>query len=72
MSTTTEIRESVYAPSANPHGGRACAVCRTPLALDDRDDLSPGEEALAEVLTLLIEDYEGKHYPCPKRRRTSP
>lgn len=35
----------------------------TPLALDDRDDLSPEEEALAEVLTLLIEDYEGKNYP---------
>jgi len=36
------------------------------LALDERDDLSPEEEALAEVLTLLIEDYEEKHYPMPR------
>jgi hypothetical protein len=35
----------------------------TLLALDDRDDLSPEEEALAEMLTLLIEDYEEKNYP---------
>jgi HTH-type transcriptional regulator/antitoxin HigA len=38
----------------------------TLLALDDRDDLSPEEEALAEVLTLLIEDYEEKKYPLPQ------
>ena len=25
----------------------------------------PEEDALAEVLTLLIEDYEEKHYPLP-------
>jgi len=30
------------------------------LALDERDDLSAEEEALAGVLTLLIEDYEDK------------
>lgn len=35
------------------------------LELDEREDLSPEEEALAEVLTLLIEDYEEKHYPLP-------
>ena len=28
------------------------------LQLDEREDLSSEEEALAEVLTLLIEDYE--------------
>jgi HTH-type transcriptional regulator/antitoxin HigA len=38
----------------------------TLLDLDDRDDLSPEEEALAEVLTLLIEDYEEKNYPLPQ------
>jgi HTH-type transcriptional regulator/antitoxin HigA len=36
------------------------------LRLDERDDLSPEEEALAEVLTLLIEDYEEKCYPMPR------
>lgn len=35
------------------------------LGLDEREDLSPEEEALAEVLTLLIEDYENKHHPLP-------
>ena len=35
------------------------------LSLDEREDLSPEEEALAEVLTLLIEDYEEKHHPLP-------
>lgn len=36
------------------------------LDLDKRDDLTPEEEALAEVLTLLIEDYEEKRYPLPR------
>lgn len=36
------------------------------LRLDERDDLSPEEEALAEVLTLLIEDYEEKRYLMPR------
>lgn len=36
------------------------------LGLDEREDLSPEEEALAEVLTLLIEDYENKHHPLPR------
>ncbi len=35
------------------------------LELDERADLSPEEEALAEVLTVLIEDYEDKNYPLP-------
>ena len=35
------------------------------LELDERTDLSPEEAALAEVLTVLIEDYEDKHYPLP-------
>ena len=36
------------------------------LELDEREDLSPEEEALAEVLTLLIEDYEEKCHPLPR------
>src|ERR1035438_903331 len=35
------------------------------LRLDDGEGLSPEEEALAEVLTLLIEDYEEKYHPMP-------
>jgi len=42
------------------------------LALDERDDLSPEEEALAEVLTLLIEDHEEKHYPLPSVSTKAP
>ena len=33
------------------------------LELDERADLSPTEEALAEAITLLIEDYEEKYHP---------
>jgi HTH-type transcriptional regulator/antitoxin HigA len=36
------------------------------LDFDERDDLSPEEEALAEVLTLLIEAYEAQRYPMPQ------
>jgi HTH-type transcriptional regulator / antitoxin HigA len=35
------------------------------LELDERTDLSAEEEALTEVLTVLIEDYEDRHYPLP-------
>lgn len=30
--------------------------------LDIREDLTPEEEALAELLTILIEHFEEKHY----------
>ena len=36
------------------------------LNLDERGNLTPEEEALAEVLTLLIEDYEERRYPMPR------
>jgi HTH-type transcriptional regulator/antitoxin HigA len=36
------------------------------LRLDESEDLKPEEEALAEMLTLLIEDYEEKRYPMPR------
>lgn len=35
------------------------------LELDEREAPSQEEEALAEVLTLLIEDYEEKYHPLP-------
>jgi HTH-type transcriptional regulator/antitoxin HigA len=36
------------------------------LDLDESENLSPEEEAHAEVLTLLIEDYEEKAHLLPK------
>jgi HTH-type transcriptional regulator/antitoxin HigA len=35
------------------------------MALDSRDDLSVEEERIAELLTLLIEDFEDKNYALP-------
>lgn len=35
------------------------------LQLDEREDLSAEEEQLAEMLTILIEDFEAKRYPLP-------
>ncbi len=35
------------------------------LKLDEREELSPEEEQLAEMLTILIEDFEAKHYALP-------
>jgi hypothetical protein len=71
MSTTTEIRDSVYAellakslPRPIRTGAEHRRFTETLLALDEREDLSPEEEALAEVLTLLIEDFEEKRLPA--------
>ena len=36
------------------------------LELDELDQVSPEKAALAEVLTLLIEDYEEKYHPLPQ------
>jgi len=72
MRTITAIRDSVYAEllaKSLPRPIRTDAehahFAGTLLTLDEREDLSPEEEALAEVLTLLIEDYEEKHHPLP-------
>src|SRR5882757_1597862 len=35
------------------------------LSLDERDRLSAEEQQLAEMLTILIEDFESKRYPLP-------
>lgn len=35
------------------------------LELDEREDLSAEEEQLAEMLTILIEEFEDKRYPLP-------
>ncbi len=33
--------------------------------LDERKDLSPEEKSFAELLAIVIEDFEGKHYALP-------
>ena len=72
MSTTLEIRDSVYAkllakslPRPIHTEAEHARLTAMLLELDEREDLTPEEEALAEVLTLLIEDYEDKHHPLP-------
>jgi HTH-type transcriptional regulator/antitoxin HigA len=71
--TTIEIKDSVYAKllvKSLPRPIRTRAehhrLTEMLLQFDERDDLSPEEEALAEVLSLLIEDYEEKNYPLPQ------
>lgn len=72
MSTTLEIRDSVYSrllaeslPRPIHSEAEHKRLVEVLLRLDEREDLSPEEEALAEMLTLLIEDYEEK-YPLPR------
>jgi HTH-type transcriptional regulator/antitoxin HigA len=72
MITTIGIKDSAYAkllakslPRPIHTAAEYARLTGILLKLDERDDLSPEEEALAEVLTLLIEDYEAKHYPLP-------
>src|SRR5713226_7377375 len=73
MSTTIEIKDSAYArllakslPRPIHTEADHARLTGMLLALDEREDLSPEEEALAEVLTLLIDDYENKHHPLPR------
>lgn len=73
MSTAIEIKDSAYAkllakslPRPIHTAAEHARLTGILLKLDERDDLSPEEEALAEILTLLIEDYEEKHHPLPR------
>lgn len=74
MSTTlVEIKDSVYAkllakslPRPIHSPAEHARLTKVLLQLDERDDLTPEEDALAEMLTLLIEDYEEKTYPLPR------
>src|ERR1700733_11090878 len=72
MSAVIEIKDSVYGKllaASLPRPIRSEAeharLTEMLLNLDERADLSPEEEALAEMLTLLIEDYEEKYHPLP-------
>lgn len=73
MSATIEINETAYRkllakslPQPIRTDDELKRLTAILLALDEREDPSPEEEALAEVLTLLIEDYEEKRYPLPR------
>jgi HTH-type transcriptional regulator/antitoxin HigA len=73
MNATTAIRESVYAKLLTktlPRPIRTAAehsrLTALLLELDQRENPSPEESALAEVLTLLIENYEERRYPLPE------
>jgi len=35
------------------------------LGMDEREDLTPEEESFAELLAIVIEDFEDKHYALP-------
>ena len=73
MSATLEIDDTVYAkllskslPRPIRSDEEHARLTQLLLELDERDKLTPEEDALAEVLTLLIEDYEDRHYPLPQ------
>ena len=74
MSTTTpELDEKTYGQLLRrtlPHVIRTdeelARLTEELLHLEERDDLTPEEQELAELLTLLIDDYEGRRYPIRK------
>jgi HTH-type transcriptional regulator/antitoxin HigA len=73
MSTTTEIKDAAYAKllvKSLPRPIRTeydhARLTAMLSELDEREDLSAEEEALSELLTLLIEAYEEKQYPLPR------
>jgi HTH-type transcriptional regulator/antitoxin HigA len=73
MSAATQIKDSVYAkllarslPRPIRTRAKHARLSGLLLELDEREEPSPEEEALAEVLTLLIEDYEEKYHPLPR------
>jgi HTH-type transcriptional regulator/antitoxin HigA len=72
MSTTAGIKDAVYAkllakslPRPIHNEAEHARLTQILLELDERERLSVEEEALAEVLTVLIDDYEQKYHPLP-------
>jgi HTH-type transcriptional regulator/antitoxin HigA len=72
MSTAMAIREQVYArllTKSLPRPIRTAAeyerFTALLLELDEQEHSTPEHDALAEMLTLHIEDYEEKRYPLP-------
>jgi HTH-type transcriptional regulator/antitoxin HigA len=74
MSTTTvDLDEKTYGQLLRrtlPHVIRSDEECERLtgelLRLDEREDASREEKELAELLTVLIEDYEERRHPIPK------
>lgn len=74
MSTTTvELDEKTYGQllrRALPHVIRTDAelarLTAELLRLDEREDPAPEERELAELLTVLIDEYEQRRYPIRK------
>jgi HTH-type transcriptional regulator / antitoxin HigA len=73
MSPTLEIKDSAYAkllakslPRPIHTVAEHARLTGILLQLDERENLSPEEEALGEILTLLIEDYEEKYHALPR------
>jgi HTH-type transcriptional regulator/antitoxin HigA len=77
MSTTTiDLNEKTYGQLLRrtlPHVIHTDEECdrltAELLRLDERDDPSPEEKELAELLTVLIDEYEERRYPI---RKSSP
>ncbi|MBZ5641282.1 MAG: transcriptional regulator [Acidobacteriia bacterium] len=74
MSTTTiELNERTYAQLLGrtlPHVIRTAEECerltKELMRLDEQKRLSREEKELAELLTVLIEDYEERRYPIER------
>jgi HTH-type transcriptional regulator/antitoxin HigA len=74
MSTTpSELNEKAYGRLLGrtlPHVIRTDGECdrltNELLRLDDKERSSPEEKELAELLTVLIDEYEGRRYPIRK------
>jgi HTH-type transcriptional regulator / antitoxin HigA len=74
MSTTTiELNENTYKQLLGrtlPHVIRTEGECerltKELLRLDEREHLSPEERELAELLAVLIDEYEERRYPIRK------
>jgi HTH-type transcriptional regulator/antitoxin HigA len=74
MSTTTvDLDEKTYGQLLRrtlPHVIRTDEECErlttALLRLDEREDVTPEEKELAELLTVLIDEYEARRYPIRK------
>ncbi len=74
MSTTTiDLDEKTYGQLLRrtlPHVVRTeeeyARFTNELMRFDEREDLTPEEKELAELLTVLIDEYEGRRYPIRK------
>lgn len=71
--TTVELDEKSYGQLLRrtlPHVIRSeeeyDRLTKELMRLDKREDLTPEEHELAELLTVLIDEYEGRRYPIRK------